>query len=370
MTEHLALGLMSGTSADGVSAALGSFSGHNFKLLGHTTCAYPPTVVERIKKSPHLSVVDISQLNFEIGDVFAQSALKLLKKLHVPIEKVDCIGSHGQTIYHGPRDATPNTLQIGEPAVIAERTGLPVVSNFREQDIAAGGEGAPLIPFFDHYFYGQGPRRAFQNIGGIANVTITGDGLVHPIAFDTGPGNCLMDLATTLISHGKEPYDHNGARAKQGKIDMMVVNTMIAHPYFKRPPPKSTGLELFNTKFLMDHVGPLLKSHPNDAIATLMYFTALSIQESYRSFVFQRHSIKEVVVSGGGAHNKTLMHKLECLFAPIPVISIEKWGVPAQAKEPLAFAFFGLRAFHHKVNHEPTVTGAKAARVLGRITRP
>ncbi len=368
MTSHLALGLMSGTSADGVSAALGSFSGHSFEFLGVHTEPYPENVVRRIRERAAVPAGRLSRLHVEIGEVFATAANKLLKKLHVSPSKVECIGSHGQTIYHGPHDTPPNTMQLGDPSVIAERTGISVVSDFRARDVAVGGQGAPLIPYFDHYFYGAGPVRAFQNIGGIANVTIVGHG-IPPLAFDNGPGNCLMDMAVRLLTHGKEDHDKNGGRAKHGTINMAIVNEMILHPYFKKAPPKSTGPEIFGEDFLSRHSSEALKAKPEDWLATLNYFTAISIQESYRHFVFKHFPVTEVVLSGGGVYNKTLVKKLECLFAPIPVVSIEKFGLPALAKEPLAFAFFGLRALHGKTNHLPSATGAKETRVLGNITR-
>ncbi len=369
MNGHLALGLMSGTSADGVSAALASFNGHNFEFLGLHTEPYPEGVVRQIRQRAALPVGQMSRLHVEIGEAFAHAANKLIKKLHVSPDKIECIGSHGQTIYHGPHDIVPNTLQLGEPAVIAERTGITVVSNFRGRDIAVGGEGAPLIPYFDQYFYGNGPVRAFQNIGGIGNVTIVGHGIETPLAFDTGPGNCLMDLAMRMITHGKEDHDHNGARAKHGQINMAVVSEMLLHPYFKKAPPKSTGLEMFGEDFLNRHLNDTFREKPDDLLATLNYFTCITIQESYRNFVFKKHPVTEIVISGGGLYNKTLVKKLECLFAPIPVVSIEKFGYPTLAKEPLAFAFFGLRALQHKSNHLPATTGAKHARILGSITR-
>jgi anhydro-N-acetylmuramic acid kinase len=244
-----------------------------------------------------------------------------------------------------------------------------VVSHFRQRDIAAGGEGAPLIPFFDQFFFGSGPVRAMLNLGGIANVTIVGKNVGAPLAFDTGPANCLMDMAVQQLTQGREDHDHNGARAKRGGIDPMLASAMIQEPYFKKPPPKSTGPELFNRDFLRRHLGQLLELKPDDALATLMYFTCLTVQEAFRDHVFGKYAVSELVVSGGGVHNKTLMKKLECLFAPIPVVSIEKLGLPAQAKEPLAFAFFGLRALHNQSNHLPFGTGARHARVLGSITR-
>lgn len=359
---------MSGTSADGVSAAVASFQGKSFKFLGLVHHPYPADVFKKIRDGGALKTSDLSALNVVLGELFAEAALKLLKKYHLTTKDVACIGSHGQTIYHGPTDAVKNTLQIGDPAVIAERTGVTVVSHFRQRDVAAGGQGAPLIPYFDHYFYGDGPVRAFQNIGGIANVTVVGKGVSTPLAFDTGPGNGLMDMAVREITGGKEEFDHHGQRAKHGTIDSAVAGRMMEHSFFRQAPPKSTGPELFSRKFLMDHFGKTLASKPNDVLATLNYFTCLSIQESYRNHIFGKYPISEVVVSGGGVHNKTLMKKLECLFAPIPVVSIEKYDLPSQAKEPVAFAFFGLRCLQHKSNHLPSGTGAKHERVLGSVT--
>jgi anhydro-N-acetylmuramic acid kinase len=366
--SHLALGLMSGTSADGVSAALGRFKDRSFELLGHTTHAYPADLVKLVRQGPTLTANQVSSLNMALGHEFASTANRLLKKLHVQPRDVTCIGSHGQTIYHGPRDHTPNTLQLADPAVIAEQTGISVVSNFRQRDIAVGGEGAPLIPFFDHYFYGNGPIRAFQNIGGIANVTVVGKGIHEPLAFDTGPGNCLMDMAVRIIDEGRTDYDHQGQRAKKGTLIMEALNSLMQTTYLRKPPPKSTGPELFNENFLKGFFEDALQTQPNDVLATLNQFTCLSIQEAYRNFVFNKHSVAEIVVSGGGVFNKTLMKKLECLFAPIPVKSVEEFGLPAQAKEPLAFGFFGLRRLLNKVNHMPNCTGAKKQVILGTIT--
>lgn len=366
---------MSGTSADGVSAALGSFQGRQFKFLGIVHHPYPSDVFQKIREGGHLKTAELSALNMQLGEIFAEAALKLLKKTHTSAKDVTCIGSHGQTIYHGPNDSIRNTLQLADPAVIAERTGIDVVSQFRQRDIAAGGQGAPLIPYFDQYFYGDGPVRAFQNIGGIANVTVVGKGVSIPLAFDTGPGNCLMDMAVHEITGGKENFDNHGQRAKHGTIDALAAAQMMEHAYFKQPPPKSTGPELFGRKFLFEHFGKILTSKPNDVLATLNYFTCLSIQESYRNHIFGKYPIGEIVVSGGGVHNKTMMKKLECLFAPIPVVSIDHFqpahgpaGVPSQAKEPLAFAFFGLRCIQRKPNHLPSGTGAKHERILGSVT--
>ena len=358
---------MSGTSSDGVSAALVSFKNQSFKLLAYQTFPYPKLIQEKILRGLRLRAREISELDMRLGQIFAQAALKIMKRANVTPKQVAVIGSHGQTIYHGPRDPIPSTFQIGESAVIARQTGIPVVSDFRPQDIALGGEGAPLVPYFDFYFYGKGPARALQNIGGIANVTVVGGG-VNPIAFDTGPGNCLIDLAMQKITKGKLSYDPKGAWARRGRMDTRIIWSLMQHPYFKRRPPKSTGRETFGEAFLKKYLGPLISKRPYDALATLTFFTALTIREAVSHFSTQPP--QEIMVSGGGALNLTLMKHLKELFPAIPVRSIEETGIPVQAKEPIAFAFFALRALQGQVNHLPSATGASRATILGKLTRP
>ncbi len=381
--NSLALGLMSGTSGDGLSIALCSFQNHRFKLFAYKTYEYPKVISNQLRRAQELKTVEISSLNFILGHFFAKKIVPFLKQNRVTPDRVKVVGSHGHTIFHGPMDHPPHTLQIGEPSFISEETGIPVVSDFRVRDMAAGGEGAPLIPFFDHYFYGQGAVTALQNIGGIANVSVVGKN-IKPIAFDTGPGNCLMDWAIQKSTRGRRLFDRNGQTAAQGKINMHAVAKMISHPFFKRKPPKSTGRELFNEHFISQST---LKSRTADVLATLTFFTAYSIYVSYQNFV--PHKLNRVIVSGGGALNKTLMNHLSKLLSPVPVYSIEKFGMPAQAKEPMAFAFFALRAIEGKINHlpqttnaEPTVrrrwtkrptaartSGAKREVILGKITQ-
>ncbi len=366
--EKLALGLMSGTSADGCSVALASFSKNSCRVLGYRTYAYPPALFKKILRGADLSAPQVSGLNFELGAHHADAVLRFLKSEKVSAAKIGVIGSHGQTLYHGPEDVEPNTFQVGEPAVIAERTGIAVVSDFRPRDIAAGGQGAPLIPYFDHYFFGSGPVRAMQNIGGISNVCVVGKKIARTIAFDNGPGNCLMDWAVRAATGGRKTFDVNGEQARGGRIDHDSVRKMAAHPYFSRKPPKSTGRELFNETFLPADLRRRVKRGTKDVLATLNYFTAWTIAESYRRFLPKRSALSEVVVSGGGALNTTLMDHLARLLGPVPVRTIERYGLPVQAKEPAAFAFFALRAIEGNINHLPETTGARRACVLGNIT--
>ena len=238
----LALGLMSGTSCDGVSAALVRFGKRpRARVLAHRTDPYPHPLGELLRCSRELTTPDLAQLNVLLGELFALSALRLLRDARMSPRRVAVIGSHGHTVYHGPRDAIPCTLQLGEPSVIAQRAGIPVVADFRPRDMAAGGEGAPLIPFFDVWAFGDGPPRALQNLGGIANVTLTGGGTT-PLAFDTGPGNCLLDLLARLATRGRDSFDRDGHLAAAGRVDHALIATLWKHSYFRRTPPKSTGL--------------------------------------------------------------------------------------------------------------------------------
>jgi len=361
----LALGLMSGTSCDGVSAALVEFRGRRFRLLGSKTFPYPPPVPQVLHRAGELSTRGVAQLHALLGELLALAALRLLRQARMPPKTVAVIGSHGHTVYHGPSDPIPCTLQLGDPSIIAERTGRPVVADFRTRDVAAGGQGAPLVPYFDDEFFGGGPPRALQNIGGIANVTVVGRGR-KPLAFDTGPGNGLIDTVVRRASGGRRAFDAGGKRAARGRIDEAAVRRMWAHPYFRRRPPKSTGRELFNDRFLTDAFGRRW-ARPQDVLATVTYFTAFSIAESYRRFV--PAGLREVIVSGGGAKNRTLMTHLRTLLRPTPVRSIERYGLPAQAKEPVAFAFLALRALQGRINHVPSTTGASGPRILGSLTR-
>jgi anhydro-N-acetylmuramic acid kinase len=356
---------MSGTSCDGVSAALVRFHGRSLRVLAESTRPYPAAFSQTLRTSDQLTAPALSALNMELGERFADAALRLLRSARVPAGRIRVIGSHGHSVYHGPRDRVPSTLQLGAPAVIAERTGRPVVADFRARDVAAGGVGAPLVPAFDEAFFGGSAPCALQNIGGIANVTVVGRG-VRTLAFDTGPGNCLIDLVIQRASRGRLRFDAQGQMARRGRIDHRAVERLWSHPYFRAAPPKSTGRELFNEPWLRYHLGPRYAAAPQHALATLTYFTAFSIVESLRRFSPIR--VRQLIVSGGGARNRALMDHLARLAAPIRVVPIDRFGIPAQAKEPAAFAWLALRAIQRRANHLPHTTGAKHARVLGTVT--
>ncbi|MHC4607167.1 MAG: anhydro-N-acetylmuramic acid kinase, partial [Planctomycetota bacterium] len=350
MKHFSAVGLMSGTSADGVSAAWITV-GETVRLRSFCTYPFPRAMQRKILELKDGTTVDVCRGNVQVGELFAEAALKFLRRVK---PKPDVIGSHGQTVYHVPGRAS---LQIGEPSVIAERTGITTVADFRPRDIAAGGEGAPLVPYFDEFVFGGGKRRAMQNIGGIANVTYVGEG-VKPIAFDTGPGNALIDEAARMISNGRVAMDRNGDWAAGGMVDRDMLRRLMRHPYLRKPPPKSTGREEFSRRFLDFRCGREIMFRGMDAVATLTYFTAKSIADAYRRFL---PPMEEVIVSGGGALNRTIMRRLRELLQPVPVVSIRKHGFDPLAKEPAAFALLGLQA----VRGIPNCLGHGS--VLGKI---
>lgn len=361
----LALGLISGTSADGVSAALIRLKSGTVILESYATYAYPAALRKKTLEAMRAPAYELSRLNFELGEFFAQSALSLLKMSGIKNRQISVIGSHGQTVYHGPQDTPRNTLQIAEPAVIAERTGIPVVADFRTRDVACGGEGAPLVPFFDWFIFQQSAPLLLLNIGGISNVTAVAKSAADTIGFDTGPGNCLLDLAVSFKTRGRMAYDAGGALAYKGKADEKAIQAALKHPYFKRRPPKSTGRELFDQNFLRKYFSRVLSRSLPDACATLAAFTADSISQAHRDFIRPRHAAKQMYVSGGGANNVYLMSRLGMRLSPIELIGDD--GIPAQAKEPMAFALMALMAVQGKNNHLPKTTGAKDQRILGAI---
>lgn len=361
-----ALGLMSGTSADGVSLALIEVSGKNLKIVAHDTRRYPAALQRRILSAGASNASELCRLNFDLGRVFALEASRFLRKNRQNPAKLAAVGSHGQTVIHLPRDARPSTLQIGEASFLAEELGAPVVSDFRPRDMAAGGQGAPIVPFLDEFLYGGRAPRVLQNIGGIANLSVVGRG-APMIAFDTGPGNCLIDAAVRLITRGRQSFDRDGKLASMGRVDEAKIGKLLSLPYFTRKPPKSLDRSEFGEAFLKTHFGQDLKRDANDAIATLTALTAASIAQAIGRFVQPRAKVEELIVSGGGALNPFLM--LELAFRlPIRVRSIADDGVASLAKEPAAIALMALYAVEGRTNHQPKATGARGARILGKLS--
>lgn len=354
----VALGLMSGTSADGVTAAVIRIdSNQKLRVIDHRTYSFSASERERIRALGMAEASEVSRANMWLGERFATAAQRMLRR-----HRVSVIGSHGQTVWHEPGQ---HTLQLGEPSVIAERTGVTVVADFRPRDIAAGGEGAPLVPYFDTFVFGHGPHvRAVQNIGGIANVCVVG-GNARPLAFDTGPGNALIDEAVCLVTRGRHLFDRDGKIAASGALDRALLERLLEHPYFRRRPPKSTGRELFSRSYLVERCGRMLARRPADVIATLTFLTARSIADAYHRFV--PTTIREVVLSGGGAFNRTLKQHLDWLLFPAPVRSSAVYGIHPMAKEAAAFALLAVEAVRGRSNTVPWATGARHPVIAGKI---
>jgi len=372
-------GLMSGTSADGVDVAIIDFAIDAVKVLAFDTYPYPPCVSKAISKlfSNEKSMVsDICHLNFAIGEVFADAVLKLCRKSRISINSIDLIGSHGQTIYHNPKGTRfgklllRSTLQIGEPCIIARRTGKTVVADFRPADIAAGGQGAPLVPYADYLLFSHKKKnRIVQNIGGIANLTwlkARAD-IKDVLAFDTGPGNMIIDHIANLITKGRYRYDVDGKIAAKGKVNARLLEKLMQHKFLKRRPPKSTGREEFGAAFSSRLYSIAVKAglKPADILATVTAFTARSIIAAYRRFLPLLPD--EVILCGGGAKNKTLVKMLKEQIEPAKVLLTDDFGINADAKEAISFAILAGATIRGIPNNVPSATGARTPVVLGKI---
>ena len=364
----LAVGLMSGTSIDGIDAALVDISGRSpnlrIKILSWAIYPFPKGMKEKI-----LSGEDICRLNFELGELFAQGVYKICKKGKIPLEKIAFIGSHGQTICHLGR---AGTLQIGEPSVIAERTGITTVADFRPRDIAAGGFGAPLAPYL-HWMLFHHPRRhrAVHNIGGISNLTFIprGAGIDQVIGFDTGPGNMVIDGLLRETTNNRTTYDHGGRIAARGVVSLKFLKELLKHPFILKRPPKTSGREEFGRPFVQKVLkrGWALGLRLEDIVATATAFTAVSIAENYRRFVFRRGVPDEIIFGGGGVHNAALMTMIRAELPDIRIVTFDDYGIPADAAEAVCFAVLAYETLRGRPTNIPSVTGAKEKVVLGKI---
>lgn len=374
------VGLMSGTSLDGIDAALIEVEGvgeaSRVALRAFHTTPYDEPARARIH---HLFSADtraVCEGSFWLGEKLAAAALEVIARAGLSPKEVDLVGSHGQTIWHQPPSAcreggVPSTLQVGEPAVIAARTGLVTVGDFRVADVAAGGEGAPLVPYCDFILYRRAGRvRALQNIGGIANVTVVGERRADLLAFDNGPGNMMIDALAPLASGGAETIDRDGALSATGRVQEDLLARLLDDEYLRRPPPKSTGRERYGRAATLAWAAEHPDRAPRDLLATLVAFTAQAIASSYRDFVLPRARPDEVLVSGGGAHNRTLMGMLAQALAPLPIGPFADDGISPDAKEAVAFALLAVQAIHAEPASLPEATGATRASVLGKICLP
>ncbi len=376
--ERCGIGLMSGTSCDGVDAAVvrirGTGPGLEAELVGFTTVPYAAELRDRLLSSD-MDARQIALLNVEVGERLAEAVEAGLEIAREHGVEVDFVASHGHTIAHYPPGTLAHghgTLQIGEPAVIAERTGLPVVSDFRQRDMAAGGQGAPLVPYADWLLFARDDATvATLNIGGIANFTVVTPELDGVFAFDTGPGNMVIDGAVRLVTDGQEPCDWDGAMAARGRVIDELFDRLVGHAYFARTPPKSTGREEFGCEaYLSPALEGLAKCVPDDIVATVTAVAAQTIVDAYRCFIEPHGAVAQVIVSGGGARNSALMRLLREGFADTPVALTDEYGIPSDAREAVAFAILGNETLCGAPANIPTATGARHRAVLGKITPP
>jgi len=380
---------MSGTSMDGIDAALVRLTGAadqpRVRLLAFDTFPYPPEVKEwlmGVAAGELTSAGGISRLNFLLGELFASAALGVCRVAHVSPGSVSVIGSHGQTVFHQGRlelipghseAAGPSTLQIAEPAVIAERTGAPVVADFRTADMAAGGQGAPLVPMVDYLLLRDARKGTVAlNVGGIANVTVI-PAKAKPLdvtGFDTGPGNMVSDALVRHFTGGREHYDAGGRVAARGRVNEAVLAELLRYPFFSEAPPKSAGREQFGRHFVESYFLSRRRARFEDLLRTALELTARTLVDAVARFVVQETRMDRMIVSGGGAHNRTLLKRLAELLPQVTVELSSRHGLPVDAKEAIAFAILGDRTLHGLPGNLPRVTGARRGVVLGKTLHP
>jgi anhydro-N-acetylmuramic acid kinase len=340
------------------------------------------TTILRIANGADTTTGELSGLNFRLGELFAGAVLVACRRFRISPRAIDLIGSHGQTVYHQGvarrlRGATsgPSTLQIAEPAIIAERTGITTVADFRPADIAAGGQGAPLVPFVDRLLYRDAWRgRAALNIGGIANVTVIPSAVRSEdvFAFDTGPGNMVVDALVSHFSRGKQRYDRNARMALRGRLLPGLAEKLLADPYFRQVPPKTAGREQYGQAYAERLLawGRAAKARPQDLVRTATLLTPLSIAAAFHRFVLPRARVLDIIISGGGADNPLMVAQLAASLPGIKILPASDFGLPGDAKEAFAFAILAYEAYHGRPNNLPSATGARHPAVLGKILIP
>jgi len=375
------IGLMSGTSLDGVDAALVEVEGRGtedvrIRVLHALTLPYSDARRGAIHDAILAGTAEaLCGVHAELGEWLAEAALAVCAAASVDVATVDAIGSHGQTVWHRPpaEGRRGATLQLGDPATIAERTGRPVVADFRSRDVAAGGQGAPLVPWTDQLLFSLPDRaRALQNLGGIGNVTrVPPRGSAEPVfAFDTGPGNALIDAAVEIATGGRHRFDRDGRLAARGRVDAALLEELLRHPYFAAEPPKSTGREEFGRPFverLVEATQPEGDQDWMDLVATLTELTARTVADAYRRWVLPG-GVDEVVLTGGGARNPVLADRIRALLHPLPVLDGAALGIDPDAKEAVAFALLAWAHLRGIPANLPSATGAAGRRVLGSLT--
>jgi anhydro-N-acetylmuramic acid kinase len=382
----LVLGLMSGTSADGIDLALARISGAppqlKAKFLGHSSFPFPPALrkeILRVAEQQPISAGELSQLNFRLGHIYADAVLAACRKFKIAPRRINLVGNHGQTIFHQGQPVkyfgrpTASTLQIGGAPVIAARTGIITVSDFRTADMALGGQGAPLVPFADYAVY-RHPKlgRVSLNIGGIANVTVIPAGASpdQVLAFDTGPGNMLIDALVERFSHGRQRFDKDARLAQSGRSIPALLNELMRDPYLKLAPPKSTGREYYGRAYVQKALtlGRRHDAKPADLIRAATIFTALSVVDALHRFVLRSHRIHQLIVSGGGARNPLILAQISASLPGVDVLPSSNFGILEDAKEAFAFAILAYETFHQRSSNLPSATGARGPAILGKIS--
>ncbi|MBI3597883.1 MAG: anhydro-N-acetylmuramic acid kinase [Nitrospirae bacterium] len=379
------IGLISGTSSDGIDAAIVEISrrGDLIRLIDFAIYPYPESLQQKLialaSGNPQ-SVADLCHLNFYLGERFADAAVQIAKKSDIPLSSVSLIGSHGQTVHHLPTPKKEgkwmirSTLQIGEPSVIAERTGVTTIADFRPRDMAAFGEGAPLTPLLHYHLFGHRKKsRAIVNIGGISNVTYlkAGGDREDIRAFDMGPGNMLIDGLVHILTNKR--IDLHGKIARRGKVILPLLSELMQHPFIRKKPPKSTGREVFGKAIIERLIHEKISHSSEDLIATATAFTAAAIGFNIRKFILEARPLwndgplTEVVVGGGGVRNNFLMESLAKNLSPIPVSPFETLGFDSRAIEAITFALLGYHTWHNQPANIPSVTGASGLVLLGKI---
>lgn len=370
--KKTAIGLMSGTSMDGIDAALVNVDDNfNFEFITGHSLDYPKEVRAKLLEIANNkgNTSDICFMGFVVGKLFAKCANELIAKSGLKAKDIDYIASHGQTVFHIPQVKdisgikTGSTLQIGNISVISELTGITTVGDFRSKDIAQGGQGAPLVPFADELIFKKDKNRAIQNIGGIGNVTVLSKDC-KTFAFDTGPGNMLIDAFCKKLFN--LPFDKDGEIAAQGEINETWLNELLNENYYSLTPPKSTGRELFND----DYIRAISQTAPKDkydTIATLTALTAKAIANSYKDFVLPKTNLDEIVIGGGGAFNKTMLKLIEN-YTGIDVKTHNDFGIDDKFKEAIAFAMLGFCTLNNTPNNLPSCTGAKKSVIMGVVS--
>ncbi|WP_064201233.1 anhydro-N-acetylmuramic acid kinase [Brevibacillus brevis] len=390
--EHVLIGLMSGTSLDGIDAALVAIRTDEQGEIEKVTLRdffympYSDDLREWVMNLCSVETARVDQLtagHYGLSEWYAYAVQQLMQKAGVTTAEVDAVCMHGQTIWHiagrtpfpGPQGMTEvrASLQIGELSTLAERTGIPVVGNFRARDLAADGEGAPLVPYADYILFRHPQKgRLLQNIGGIANVTLlpASAAIDQVVAFDTGPGNMIMDQIVQLMTNGQMRYDEGGKLAAGGTVSSVLLEKWLQDPYYQIKPPKSTGREVYGKAFAQElfHDANQLGISQTDLLATVTALTATTIANAYMQFVLPTTKVEEVIVSGGGAHNQTLLTMLQRqLPTGMTVMTAQQFGMPDDAKEAVAFAILGHETLMGRPSNVPSVTGAKRAVPLGNI---